>query len=188
MRGDTMKNVQSNFLIAVLILSGFALSCSMFGGANSNGGSNAGKTKKGVSAISVCQVLAQPTYENKFPYDGKGCSGSTFFGAKDTRAGSYETDSRPSFSYFATGEDETITKVVLNMSKRPDGAAFFLATGNSVAKAINGQPLPKEIEDSINGPMSTLGGDVTISSKSGDARVELVRSNIDSKFRLSFEF
>ena len=95
---------------------------------------------------------------------------------------------RPAFSYAAIGEQGVITKVMLTMTKRPDGAQFFLSEGNAVAKMINGQPLPREIEDAITGPLSTLGGDFTTTSKIDKAKVELVRSNTDSRFYLTFEF
>ena len=80
------------------------------------------------------------------------------------------------------------------MSKRPDGATFFAATGNSVAKMINGQPLPKEIEEAITGPLPATGGlagygdRFTTNAVVGNAKVELVCTNSDSGFTLTFQF
>lgn len=181
-------NIRYGSFYAVIVLAVLSIGCGSMSSGDPNSNLSANKKAKGLPAAAICQMLGHPSFESKFPYDGKGCSGSTFFGAKDTRSGSYETDNRPSFSYFGTGENETITKVVMNMSKRPDGAAFFLAEAEAVAKMINGGTLPKDIADSITAPMSTTGGDVTVSGKVGDARVEFLRTGSNGNFRISFEF
>jgi hypothetical protein len=174
---------------ALFLLTCASLGCKMLGGGSSqkNGGSDT-KNAKGLPAAQICQLLAHPSFENRSPYDGQGCSGSTAFGATDTRTASYETDNRPSFSYAAIGEHDLITKVHLSMTKRPDGAEFFAAEGDAVAKLINGQPLPNEIRNAITSPLFTTGGDFTTTSKVGNANVELVRSATDNRFSLSFDF
>jgi hypothetical protein len=188
-----MKNNHTILIIATGILASSAIACSMFGGANSNGSSNAAITK-GPTATSVCQILAQPTFESSFPYDGKGCSGSTAFGAKDTRAGSYQPDNRPSFSYAVIGENDKISKIMLNMSRRPDGGAFFATEANMVAKMINGQPLPKELDDAIAAPLPASGGlagygdAFTTTGQVGGAKAELVKRNSDQGYSLTFQF
>ena len=188
-----MKNNHTILIIAAGILTASGIACSIFGGSNSNGVSNDGK-KKGPSASSVCQTLAHPTFESTFPYDGKGCSGSTTFGAKDMRAGPPDTDRRAAFSYAVIGENDTITKIMLNMSKRPDGGAFFAAEANAVAKMINGQPLPKELDEAIVAPLPASGGlagygdAFTTTGQVGNAKVELVKRNSDQGFSLTFQF
>lgn len=86
------------------------------------------------------------------------------------------------------GEQGVITKVMLSMSKRSDGAQFFVAEANAVAKMINGQPLPKEIESAITGPLSTLDNKFSKTWQIGNATVELNRTNTDSTFYMSFQF
>jgi len=95
---------------------------------------------------------------------------------------------RPAFSYAAIGEQGVITKVILSMTKRPDGAQLFVTEAEAVARFINNQPLPREIENGINGSLPTSGGDFTTTSRIDNAKVELVRSNTDSRFYLTFEF
>lgn len=188
-RQKRSRVVSRGMVLAAVFLFGASLGCKMLGGeATSTNGSNDTKTTKGVSATKICQMLAHPSFESGFAYDGKGCSGSTYFGAKDIRIASYETDMRPSFSYGVIGENDAIEKIMLFMSKRPDGAAFFAAEADAVAKMINGQPLPKEIEDAIKGPLSTSGGNFTTRSQIGNAEVELDRSNTDGRFSLTFQF
>lgn len=174
-------------ILALFLLVGASVGCKMLGGgtSNPNGGT---KTTKGIAPDKICGLLAHPNFENKSPYDGQGCSGSTYFGARDTRTASYENDNRPSFSYSAIGENDLITRVLLSMSKRPDGAEFFAAEGDAVAKLINGQPLPNEIRNAITSPLFTTGGDFTTNSQIGNAKVELVRSATDNRFSLSFDF
>jgi hypothetical protein len=151
-------------------------------------GSTDAKDRKGIPATQICQTLAHPSFESRSEYDGAGCSGSTYFGAKDIRTASYETDVRPSFSYAAIGEQGEIKKVILSMSKRPDGADFFINRADTVAKMINDQPLPKEIETDIKAPLSTLANDFSRTWQIGNATVQLNRSNTDSKVYLSFQF
>ena len=178
------RNTCPGIGFALFLLIAASIGCKMLGG-GSNTNSNGGvKTMKGIPAVKICQLLAHPSFESKFPYDGQGCSGSTYFGARDSRTASYETDNRPSFSYAAIGEQDLITKVQLFMSKRPDGAEFFAAEGDAVAKLINGQPLPNEIRNAITSP----GIGFTTTSQVGNAKVELIRSATDSKFDLSFKF
>lgn len=80
------------------------------------------------------------------------------------------------------------------MSRRPDGATFFTAQGNAVAKLIAGQPLPKEIEEAITAPLPATGGlagygdRFTTNAVAGTAKVELVRTNSDQGFTLTFQF
>jgi hypothetical protein len=179
--------VSHGLILALVFLIGANLGCKMLGGGTANTNSDA-KTAKGIPADKICQLLADPGFENNSAYNGAGCSGSTYFGVKDNRTASYETDLRPAFSYGAIGEQGVITKVTLSMTKRPDGAQFFLAKADAVARMINGQPLPKEIENAITGPLSGLGGDFTTTSKIENAKFELVRSNTDNRFYLSFEF
>jgi hypothetical protein len=183
------KRTSHAMILALFLLIAASVGCKMLGGGSSqkNGGSDT-KNAKGLPAAQICQMLAHPSFEKRFPYDGNGCSGSTTFGARDTRTASYETDTRPSFSYAAIGEQNVITKVRLNMTNRADGAEFFAAEGDAVAKLINGQPLPNEIKNAITSPLFTTGGDFTTTSKVGNAKVELVRSATDSRFSLSFDF
>lgn len=170
-----MKSKQTNRFIVVLILTGFAISCSMFSGSNSNG--NAINTKKkGPSATTVCQVLAHPDFESSFPYDGKGCSGSTYFGAKAGGTPPTLSDTRPSFSYAVIGENDKLEKVMLNLSKRQDGEALLAAEANAVAKMISGQPLPKDIETAVSEPFSTYTRRDQ-DWKIGDVKVTLLRTN-----------
>ena len=171
-------------VFALFLLIAASIGCKMLGGGSNPNFPGGVKTLKGIPAVKICQLLAHPSFESKFPYDGQGCSGSTYFGAKDSRTASYETDNRPSFSYAAIGEQDLITKVQLFMSKRPDGAEFFAAEGDAVVKLINGQPLPNEIRNAITSPYSGF----TTTSQVGNAKVELIRSATDSKFDLSFQF
>ena len=179
--------LSGSLILALIFLTGASLGCRMFGGGSSSNINDSVKTMKGIPADKICTALAHPNFESRFPYDGQGCSGSTYFGVRDTRTASYESDTRPAFSYGAIGEQGVITKIHLSMTKRPDGAQLFLAEAQSVARMINNQPLPKEIEDAINSapPMS---GDFTTTSQIGNAKVEMVRSSADNRFRLSFEF
>jgi hypothetical protein len=182
------RNNNPSVVLALLFLIGASMGCKMLGG-RSDTNTNAGATSmKGIPAAKICAVLAHPSFENNSPYNGEGCSGSTYFGARDTRTASYETDTRAAFSYGAIGEQGLITKVILGMTKRPDGGQFFLSEADAVARMINGQPLPKEIENAITGSLPSSGGDFTTTSKIDNARVKLVRSNTDSRFYLSFEF
>ena len=184
-----IKKQKGSVILALVFLTGASLGCKMLGGGSTQTNSaDSAKSAKGIPAAQICQLLAHPSFESRFPYDGKGCSGSTYFGVRDTRTASYETDMRPSFSYGAMGEQDLITKVHLFMSKRPDGAEFFATEGDAVAKLINGQPLPNEIRNAITAPLFASGGDFTTTSQVGNAKVELVRSNTDSRFSLSFEF
>lgn len=177
------RKTDRNIVLALLLLVAASLGCKLLGGGSSTNTSDSAKTMKGIPAAKICQVLAQPSFENNSPYDGQSCSGSTFFGVRDSRTASYETDKRPSFSYAAIGEQDSITKVHLFMSKRPDGAEFFAAVGDSVAKLINGKALPDEIRNAI-----TASGSGRMSSQIGNAKVELVRSGTDDGFDLTFEF
>ena len=180
-----MEIKQTNLLIVALILTGFAISCSMFGGSNANSNSNAGKATKGLAATAVCQLLAHPDFESKFPYDGKGCSGSTTFGARDMRTRPSETDTRAAFSYAVIGENDKIERIMLSMSNHQGGAGLLAAEATMVAKMIDGQPLPKEIENAVNASYSAY----TSRSqdwKIGDVKVNLFRTS-DSTM-LSFEF
>ena len=181
------RNANHGIVLAVILLIAASMGCKMLGGGSSTNTNDGAKEMKGIPADKICAVLAHPNFENKSPYDGQGCSGSTYFGARDTRTASYETDTRPAFSYGAIGEQGVITKIHLSMTKRPDGAQFFLAEAQAVAKLINNQPLPKEIEDAINGA-PPLSGDFTTTAQIGNARVEMVRSSADNRFWLSFEF
>lgn len=179
----------SEIVIAVLLLIGASLGCKMLGGSSTQTNDSA-KTMKGIPATKICQVLAQPNFENNSSYNGQSCSGSTYFGVRDARTASYETDTRPSFSYAAIGEDDVVTRVHLVMSKRPDGAEFFAAVGDSVAKLINGKPLPDEIRNSIMAPAPSggvSGPRSTTTSQIGSATVEMVRSENDG-FDLTFKF
>lgn len=160
----------------------------MLGGGTQKNAAGDAKNLKGIPAGPICQMLAHPSFENRSPYNGEACAGSTYFGARDMRTASYETDTRPSFSYAAIGEQDVITKVRLNMTKRPDGAEFFAAEGDAVAKLINGQPLPDEIRTAITAPLSASGGNFTTTSQVGNAKVELVRSATDNRYSLSFDF
>ena len=187
-----MTKKQNALILALTFLMSASLGCKMLGGGSTQT-NGAGETKnaKGIPASQICQLLAHPSFENKFPYNGQSCSGSTYFGARDTRTASYEPDTRPSFSYAAIGEQDLITKVRLSMSKRPDGAEFFATEGDAVAKLINGQPLPAEIRNSIiaqRGSGGLLGPKSTTTSQIGNAKVELVRSDTDDSFDLTFEF
>lgn len=181
------KRTSHAMILALFLVIGASVGCKMLGGGTSNTNSGT-KTMKGIPADQICPLLAHPSFESSFPYDGNGCSGATYFGARDTRTASYETDTRPSFSYGAIGESDLITKILLTMSKRPDGAEFFAAEGDAVAKLINGQPLPNEIRNAITSPLFTSGGDFTTTSKIGNAEVELVRSATDGRFSLTFQF
>lgn len=185
-RGAT---VSGGLILTLVFLIGAGPGCNTPGGesARKNGADDA-KTSKSIPATQICQTLAHPSFENRSPYNGQSCSGSTFFGAKDTRTGSYEADSRPAFSYAAIGEQDAITSVRLSMSKRADGAEFFAAQGDAVVRLINGQPLPNEIRNAITAPLAASGGDLTTTSQIGGARVVLTRSSTDSRFGLSFEF
>jgi hypothetical protein len=181
--------VSHRMVLALIFLLGASLGCKMLGGGTTDKkGADDPKNKKGIPATQICQMLAHPSFENNSAYNGAGCSGSTYFGIRDTRTASYETDMRPAFSYGVIGEQGVITKVILSMTKRPDGAQFFLSEADAVARMINGQPLPKEIENAIVSPLLTSGGEFTTTSQIGNARVELVRSSSDSKFYLSFQF
>ena len=181
--------VSGGLILTLVFLIGASPGCNMPGGesARKNGADDA-KTAKSIPATQICQTLAHPSFENRSPYNGQSCSGSTFFGARDTRTGPSETDTRPAFSYAAIGEQDAITSVRLSMSKRADGAEFFAAQGDAVAKLINGQPLPNEIRNAITSPLAASGGDFTTASQIGNAKVKLVRSAADSRFDLSFEF
>ena len=176
------KRTSHAMVLGLFLLIGASLGCKMLGGGTSNTNSGT-KTTKGIPADKICTLLAHPRFENRFPYDGNGCSGSTTFGA-----GASGTASGPSFSYAAIGEQNVITKVRLNMANRADGAEFFAAEGDAVANLINGQPLPNEIKNAITSPLFTTGGDFTTNSQIGNAKVELVRSATDSRFSLSFDF
>lgn len=176
------KRTSHAMILALLLLIGASVGCKMLGSGTSNTNSGT-KTTKGIPADTICPLLAHPRFENRFPYDGNGCSGSTTFGA-----GASGTAPSPSFSYAAIGEQNLITKVRLTMTNRPDGAEFFAAEGDAVAKLINGQPLPNEIKNAIASPLFATGGDFTTTSTVGNAKVELVRSAAESKFRLSFDF
>jgi len=182
-----MNKGKSNcgIVLATFLIFGASVGCKMLGGGSSTNTNGSSKTMKGIPAQTICQALAHPNFENRFPYDGKGCSGSTSFGAATTP---YGTDKRPSFSYAAIGDQDVITSVRLNMTNRADGAEFFAAEGDAVATLINGQPLPNEIRNAITAPLFASGGDFTTASKIGDVKVELVRSATDSKFHLSFDF
>jgi len=179
--------VSRGAVLALIFLIGASLGCKMLGGGTTNTNKDA-ESMKGIPADKICQLLANPSFDNNAAYNGASCSGSTYFGVRDTRTASYETDTRPAFSYAAIGEQGVITKVHLSMTKRPDGAQFFLSEAEAVAKMINGQSLPGEIESAIAGSLPTSDGDFTTTSKIGKAKVELLRSNTDSRFRLSFEF
>jgi hypothetical protein len=148
-------------------------------------GSTDAKNRKALSATQVCQMLAHPSFESRSEYNGTACSGSTYFGAADIRKAAYETDMRPSFSYAAFGEQGEIKRVFLSMSKRPDGAAFFITQADAVAKLVNDEPLPKEIETDITAPLST---DYSRTWQIGNATVELKRTKTDSTFYLNFQF
>ena len=179
--------VRSGMVLALTFLIAASLGCKLLGSGTANTNSDANKAK-GLPATTICQMLAQPSFESRSEYNGASCSGSTYFGVKDTRTASYETDMRPAFSYAAIGEQGVITKVILTMTKRPDGAQLFMAEAEAVARMIDNQPLPKEIEDGISGSLPTTGGNFTTTAKVGAANVELVRSNTDSRFYLTFEF
>lgn len=180
-------------ITTLLILAALAAGCSIFGGSSSSGSVNDTK-KKGLTATAMCQLLGHPEFESKFPYDGKGCSGSTTFGAKDMRPGPSDTDRRASFSYAVIGENDTISRIMLNMSKRPDGSSFFAAEANAVAKMISGQPLPKELDEAISAPLPASGGlagygdAFTTTGQVGAAKVELIKRNSDQGFSLTFQF
>ena len=181
--------ISRRMVLAVFFLIGASLGCKMLGGGTSNTNStDSTKAMKGIPAAQICQKLAHPSFENRSEYDGAGCSGSTYFGVKDTRTASYETDMRPSFSYAGVGDQGVINKVMLSMSKRPDGAEFFVAEADAVARMINDQPLPKEIESAITGPLSTLDNRFNKTWKIGNVTVELDRTNTDSRFYLTFQF
>ena len=180
--------VSGRLILALLVLTAASLGCNMLGGGGQKNSAGDTKNSNGIPANAICQMLAHPSFEQRSPYSGQGCSGGTYFGARDTRTASYETDTRPSFSYAAIGEQDVITRVLLSMSKRPDGAEFFAAQGDAVAKLINGQALPDEIRKAITGPLFTTGGDFTTTSQVGNAKVELVRSATDSRYSLSFVF
>lgn len=175
-------------ILALILLAAASLGCKTLGGGTQKNTAADTKNSKGIPANTICQVLAHSSFEQRSPYNGQSCSGGTYFGARDMRTASYETDMRPSFSYAAMGEQDLITKVRLNMTKRPDGAEFFAAEGDAVAKLINGQALPDEIRKAIAAPLFTTGGDFTTTSQVGNARVELVRSATDSRYSLSFDF
>lgn len=178
------KTLPLTLLVMNLLL---IFGCSASVTKNAGDGKDA-KNLKGIPATEICRMLAHPSFESRHEYDGASCSGSTYFGAKDTRTASYETDLRPAFSYAAIGEQGVIKKVTLTMSKREDGAQFFLTEASAVAKMIDGQPLPKDIESAITGPLSTSGGEFKTTSQMGNATVELRRTNTDSRFYLSFQF
>jgi hypothetical protein len=174
-------------LSAAAVLAAVGIGCSMLGG-GADTASNS-KSGKGFSAEQVCQLLAHPEFENKSSYNGESCSGSTYFGAKDAPAGN-----RSAFSYYVLGDKDTVQKINLSMSRRPDGTTFFAAQGNAVTKMISGQPLPKEIEDAItailpaSGGLAGYGDRFTTSAVAGNAKVELVRTNSDQGFTLTFQF
>lgn len=178
--------VSGGIVLAVAVLVGVNVGCSK----SETGNSGAGDTKNGkaVSATKICQTLAQPSFESRQEYNGAACSGSTYFGARDTRVGPSDTDTRPAFSYSVLGENDVIDRVNLNMTGRADGGQFFAAQADAVAKMINGQPMPKEISDAITAPLSTSGGDFTTTSKIGDVKVDLVRSSTNNGYRLTFQF
>ncbi|MGH9883241.1 MAG: hypothetical protein ACRD6N_17535 [Pyrinomonadaceae bacterium] len=183
--------VSGRLIVALFVLTAASLGCNMLGGRTQKNTAADTKNSKGIPANTICQMLAHPSFENRFPYNGEACSGSTYFGARDTRTGSYETDTRPSFSYAAIGEQDLITKVRLNMTKRPDGAEFFAAVGDGVAKLINGKPLPDDIRNTIMTSLvysPLLGDKVTTTSQVGNAKVEVTRSATDSTVSLSFDF
>lgn len=174
----------------VALLAAAAMLSANCGGVLS-GDSGSNKSAKSISPETMCNVLAQPAYESNSPFNGTACSGSTTFGARDMRTASYETDARASFSYAVFANGEKIERISLNMSKRPDGGEFFAAVGDSVAKAINGQPLPEKIRQAISAPLSTGGlvvGNVTIADKVGAAGVELERSPTDNRYSMTFKF
>lgn len=175
------KRTSHTMILSLFLLISASVGCKMLGGgtSNTNGGT---KTMKGIPADKICPLLAHPSFESRFPYDGNGCSGSTTFGSGASGA------ARASFSYAAIGEQNVITKVRLFMTNRPDGAEFFAAEGDAVAKMINGQPLPNEIKNAITSPLFTTGGDFTTNSQIGNAKVELVRSATENRFSLSFDF
>jgi hypothetical protein len=177
------KTLPITLLASLLLLFG----CSALG-TKKAGGSQDAKNTKGIAASQICSLLANPRFETRFDYDGASCSGSTYFGVRDSRTASYETDLRPAFSYAAIGDQGTITRISLAMTKREDGAEFFLAEANSVALLIHDQPLAKEMEDAITGSLPATGGDFTTTSQVGNARAELVRSNTDKRFHLEFRF
>lgn len=176
--------VSGRLILGLLVLTAASLGCNMLGGGTQKDSAADTKNSKGIPANTICQALAHPSFENRSPYNGQSCSGSTVFGARDTRTASYEPDTRPSFSYVAMGEQDVITKVRLTMTRRPDGAEFFAAEGDAVAKLINGQPLPTEIRNAITAPLANF----TTTSRVGNAGVELVLSTTESTYSLSFNF
>lgn len=187
-RKQNGAKLSGSLILSLAVLISASLGCKMLGGGTQKNSAADTKNSKGIPANAICQMLAHSSFEQRSPYDGQSCSGGTYFGARDTRTASYETDTRPSFSYAALGDQDLITRVRLNMFKRPDGAEFFAAEGDAVAKLINGQALPHEIRNAITAPLFTTGGDFTTTSQIGKAKVELVRSATDSKYVLSFDF
>jgi hypothetical protein len=183
-RRQKRATLSGSLILSLAVLISASLGCKMLGGGTQKDSAADTKNSKGIPANAICQMLAHPSFENRSPYNGQSCSGSTFFGARDTRTASYEPDTRPSFSYVAMGEQDVITKVRLTMTKRLDGAEFFAAEGDAVAKLINGQALPDEIRNAITAPLSNF----TTTSRVGNAGVELVLSATDSRYSLSFDF
>ena len=179
--------LSGGLMLALIFLTGTSLGCRMFGGRSSSSTNDGAQTMKGIPADKICPVLAHPKFEENFPYNGQACSGATYFGAPDTRTASYESDTRPAFSYSALGEQGVITRINLSMTRRQDAAQFFLAEAQLVARVISDQPLPGEIENAINGA-PPLSGDFTTTSKIGNAKVEMVRSSADNRFLLTFKF
>ena len=177
---------KANLVAVLIVLLAANVGCKMLGGSSVKKSGADSTTAKGLPADQICLALAHPSFESNSGYNGEACSGSTSFGARDTRTASYETDLRPSFSYSAIGEGGVITKVNLNMSKRSDGAEFFAAEAETVAKMINGEPLPQELRSAILSPVP-MGGSTT-NVEIGNAKAELIRNAADNTFRLTFQF
>lgn len=177
-------------LLAISLVATLVLGCSMLGSNNNNNNSSSGGAGKGkgLTSTKVCALLSDPMFENRSEFNGSSCSGSSHFGAPDTRGGPSDTDMRPSYSFAATGSADAITKVSLSMSRRDDGTArqFFLTQATAVAKMIDDQPLPADFENAITGPLSTLDPRFSKTWKIGAATVELTRTAADSTTYLTF--
>ncbi len=75
-----MKN--KTLLLTLLVMSLLMFGCSAL--LTKRAGDDKDEKKpKGLPATQICQMLAHPSFENRSEYDGAGCSGSTYFGAKD---------------------------------------------------------------------------------------------------------
>jgi hypothetical protein len=179
--------VARGLVLAAVVLIGASLGCKMLGGGagNTNGTSDT-KAKKGLAPKEICALLDDPLFETRSPYDGSGCSGGTSFGVRDTRTGSYETDTRPHYSLAATGDADEVNRVMLLLTRRDDVAArqMYVTTADTIARMINNQPLPTEIESAITGPP----GDFNRTWQIGNAKVELDRTSAENKFYLTFQF